>query len=389
MQKIINDFFSIVKFFANYPKIKLRILIFDYKTFVSKFSMEKVSIQKKLLINLIKKENFLLLENFIKNKKTEKLEVLLKNITKLKTKKITFIYIYSYLVNINEYRLAVIYHNLLCKTIDQNSFFYFQICTLNQNNISKFELYTRTLEFKLIYFFLLDKDEKNYVKTILNIDKNSKLISHSFNQKDFEYKENLINKKVKIIGPLNKKCNLKKKDLKNSFIIRMKNTNFLKDKDFNPHATYLNGTASRQYFKKKNYLLLNKNLIWVVYINKSFYKTYKKDNNLKNRFASNNNSTFFTCFTELNLLQKMLLDLILFNPKEIKLLNFNLYLSKKTRFGYRTTKLMTFNHNQIVMFDFINFLYKKRKILLENDLKNIVTRGKDNYLKKLEQTWKN
>ena len=49
---------------------------------------------------------------------------------------------------------------------------------------------------------------------------------------------------------------------------------------------------------------------------------------------------------------------------------------------------ITFNHNQIVMFDFINFFYKKRITLLDDNLKNIITNGKDNYLKKLERTWK-
>ena len=62
--------------------------------------------------------------------------------------------------------------------------------------------------------------------------------------------------------------------------------------------------------KKKNFLSNGKNLIWVVYINKTLYKTYKRNNNFKNRFADNTAAILFTCFTELNLLQKVLLDLI-------------------------------------------------------------------------------
>ena len=45
---------------------------------------------------------------------------------------------------------------------------------------------------------------------------------------------------------------------------------------------------------------------------------------------------------------------------------------------------ITFNHNQIVMFDFINFFYKKR-IIFDNNLKSIIKNGKNNYLKKLEK----
>ena len=137
-------------------------------------------------------------------------------------------------------------------------------------------------------------------------------------------------------------------------------------------------------------------MIWVVYINKTLYKTYKRNNNFKNRFADNTAAILFTCFTELNLLQKVLLDLILFNPKKIKLYNFNIKLTKNTQIGYgihntlkkQMKNRITFNHNQIVMFDFINFFYKKRITPLDDNLKNIITNGKDNYLKKLERTWK-
>ena len=133
-----------------------------------------------------------------------------------------------------------------------------------------------------------------------------------------------------------------------------------------------------------------------MYINKSLYKRYKINDNFNNRFADNTAAILFTCFTELNLLQKVLLDLILFNPKEIKLYNFNIKLTKKTQIGYginntikkQMKSKITFNHNQIVMFDFINFFYKKRIALLDDNLKSIISNGKDDYLKKLEKTWK-
>jgi len=49
---------------------------------------------------------------------------------------------------------------------------------------------------------------------------------------------------------------------------------------------------------------------------------------------------------------------------------------------------MAFLHNQIVMFDFINYFFSKKKILLYNRLANIIKLGKANYLLKLEKTWK-
>ena len=49
--------------------------------------------------------------------------------------------------------------------------------------------------------------------------------------------------------------------------------------------------------------------------NKSLYKSFKINNNFNNRFADNTAAILFTSFTELNLLQKVILDLILFNPK--------------------------------------------------------------------------
>ena len=379
------------RFFFNVLRNKIRILLFDYKIEISQFSIQKISIQKKILIDLIYQKNYLLLEDCIQNKKIENLKSLLKNLQSFKKKKIIFIYIYSYLVNIHEFNLANIYHKLLCQIIDRNCFFYFQISTLNQSNISKFKIYSQTLKFRLIYFFLLFRDEKKFIKTILKYDYRSDL-----NNKDEEFKKYLRNREVSIIGPLSKKINCSKKELKNNIVIRFKNNNFLTSRDCNPNITYLNGTASKKYFEKKSYLSKGKNLTWVIYINKSLYKTYKINNDFKNRFADNTAAILFTSFTELNLLQKVLLDLILFNPKKIKLYNFNIKLTKETQIGYgihntlkkQMKNTITFNHNQIVMFDFINFFYKKRIIFLDNNLESIIKNGKNNYLKKLEKTWK-
>ena len=123
---------------------------------------------------------------------------------------------------------------------------------------------------------------------------------------------------------------------------------------------------------------------------------YYKKNRLKHRFADNTAANLFTCFTELNLLQKVIFDLILFNPKKISLYNFDIKLSKNTKIGYgvydtlkKQKKIkMSFLHNQIIMFDFINFFYREKKINLDKRLKKIITSGKDNYLKQLELTWK-
>ena len=390
-----NNLISIIKFSLSYPKKKLRILLFDYKYSISKFSVKKISTQKKLLINFIKMDNYLLLENFIKTKKIEYLNILLKNLTTVNFKKINLIYVYSYLVNIHQYRLANNYHTLLCKKIDQNNIFYFQICTLTQNNITKLRIYSQTLKFNLIYFFLLYRDERNYIKTILELNYTQKQRCFKLEKKNFEFEKVLKDKRILIIGPLINKLNLKKKDLINSIIIRFKNNNFIKNPNLYPNIVYLNGTASRQYFENKNFLSKGKNLIWVIYINKFFYKTYKQKDEFKKRFINNSSAILFSSFTELNLLQKTLLDLVLFKPKEIKLLNFNLKLTKKTQIGYgihnNLSKQMknniTFNHNQIVMFDFIKFFYKKKITSLDNHLKRIIIGKKINYLKKLEKIW--
>ena len=151
------------------------------------------------------------------------------------------------MVNIHEFNLANIYHKLLCRSIDKNNFFYFQISTLNQSNISKFKIYSRTLKFRLIYFFLLFLNEKKFIKTILKYDHHLKL-----NNKDEEFKKYLRNREVSIIGPLSKKINCRKKELKNNIVIRFKNNNFLTSRDCNPNITYLNGTASKKYFEKKS-----------------------------------------------------------------------------------------------------------------------------------------
>lgn len=322
---------------------------------------------------------------------------LLNNLKKENFKKITYIYIYSYLVNLNEYRLANIYHKLLCKIIDKNSFFYFQIISINKKNIIDFKKYSQTIKFKLIFYLLLNASERNYVNSILNLNINSDTKKIKLNSLDQSFQNYLTNKSINIIGPLEKKVFLKKKNLKNSIIIRFKNNNYLKKKDLQPNVVYLNGTASKQAYEKKNFLVRKKNLNWVIYIQKTFYEKYRKDNSLNYRFASNNAAFLFNCFTELNLLQKVLLDLSIFNLEKVKLFNFDINLSKFHQVGYsiyntiqKQKKIkMSFVHNQIVMFDFINYFYKRKNIELDNRLNTIINLGKEKYLSRLERNWKN
>ena len=90
------------------------------------------------------------------------------------------------------------------------------------------------------------------------------------------------------------------------------------------------------------------------------------------------------------------MDLFLFNSKKIKIYNFDIRLSKNTKIGYgiyntkkKQKKIkMSFLHNQIVMYDFLNYFFYKNKITLDKRLAKIIRLGKVNYLDKLEKTWK-
>ena len=93
LKKFINNFFLMPRFFFNVLRNKIRILLFDYKIEISQFSIQKISIQKKILIDLIYQKNYLLLEDCIQNKKIENLKSLLKNLQSLKKKKL-FLFIF-------------------------------------------------------------------------------------------------------------------------------------------------------------------------------------------------------------------------------------------------------------------------------------------------------
>tara|TARA_B100001063_G_C16773768_1_gene563535 strand:- start:3832 stop:4995 length:1164 start_codon:yes stop_codon:yes gene_type:complete len=387
----------LIKNILNNLRLRLRFLVFDKKRLISEFTYLSISNQKKELIRLIELKKFLLLEKFIITKNKKSLNDLFNHLNKNNFKKIYFIYIYSFLVNIREFKLAKTFHELLCKNVKKNSFFYYQICTINKENISEFKSFSKTIKFFLIYNFLLFEGEKNYIKTILQLDNNSFEKINNLNKFDNEFKEYIKKKDLCIIGPLDKKINLKKKEINNSLIIRFKNNTYLRKKELRTNIIYFNGTTSIEYHKKKNFIKKEEDLIWLIYIEKNFFNKFYKNDQFKKRFANNTSAFLFTCFSELNLLQKVLLDLYLFNPKKIKLYNFDIYLSKLYRTGYgkynlkRKTKKkiqVSFLHNQIIMFDFINFFYKKKKILLDKTLKNIITSGKDKYLYGLEQTWK-
>ena len=114
------------------------------------------------------------------------------------------------MVNLNEYQLANDYQNYLCKKINKNSFFFFQISSLNSKNISEFIKYSKTIKFSIIYNFLLYESEKNFIKTILKID-NQKVDNYNLNFLDIDYQKYIQDKEIKIIGPLENNVYIKKK----------------------------------------------------------------------------------------------------------------------------------------------------------------------------------
>lgn len=396
-KRFLSKSFILLKKIFLYPKQILRNLIFGKKKLIIEFSQKNILKQKFFLINLIDIKNFNLIEDYIKNKKNIFIIKLFKKLKEGKFEKIVYIYIYSYLINLNKYVLANNYHNILCKIIKKNTFFYFQISTLNHKNILYFKRYSKTFNFFLIKNFLLNIEEKKFIETILKLHNNFNSLNNKFTDLDFKFKKYIENKKINIIGPLKNKIIINKNNLKNFIIIRFKNNNYLKKDDIHPNIIYLNGTATRQLSEKKNYLKKDNNLIWIVFIQKNFYKNSEKKSFFNYRFANNGSAFLFNCFTELNLLQKVLLDLFLFTPHKITLYNFDIKLSKYYSIGYgiyntkkKQEKIkLSFLHNQIVMFDFINYFYKREKIKLDKRLNAIINMGKDKYLLQLEKNWKN
>jgi hypothetical protein len=396
--KIIIIFVTIIKTTIYFPRFFLRKIVFDFQEKISIFSSETIPDQKKILIKFLKKKKFEFLNNYIISKKAFYLDEFFKCFSYKKYNKILLIYIYAYLVNINEYKLALSFHNKIFKFIKKNSFFYYQICTLNKKNISYFRHYSKSLGFRFIYNFLLYRNEKNYIQSITRPFNQifSKKLNTSKN--DEKFSKYIANKKLIIIGPLKKKIHVEDKNFDNFLIIRFKNNNYLKRKRYLPNIIFMNGTASRDFFYKKDYILKKKYLQWLIYINETFYIRYNKKIKLvENRFADNTRPIIFNCFTELNLLQKTLLDLSLFSPQKVILLNFDLYLSKYTEIGYGIYNTLikkkreinfSFNHNQIIMFDFINFFHAHKKISLDNFLKSIINKGKINYLETFENKLK-
>ena len=124
LKKYLSKFFINIKKIINYPRLKIRYLLFDYKRLLSTFSMLSIAEQKKELIELIKIENFLILQDLINTRRKKSLNKLFNNLRRDNHKKIIFVYIYSYLVNICEYRLSTNFFELLCKSINKNCFFF-------------------------------------------------------------------------------------------------------------------------------------------------------------------------------------------------------------------------------------------------------------------------
>lgn len=264
---------------------------------------------------------------------------------------------------------------------------------MNFKNIKNFLNYSKSYKFRFIFNFLLYRSEKNFINTILCInEKYATKKKNNFNlNKNFH--DFISNKKIIIIGPIHKKIKVKKS--KKTLVVRFKNNNYLKlKKDILPNIIYLNGTASAENYHNRNYIAEKKTLSWIVFINETLFKLYNYEKKfIQTRYADNTTAVLFNSFTELNLLQKVLLDLFLYKPYNINLFNFDLKITLNSEIGYgiyNTAKKqkkikLTFNHNQIVMFDFIKFFYESGKINLDNRLSDIINQGKNKYLVKIEK----
>ena len=198
LKKFLSKFFINIKKIINYPRVKIRYLLFDYKKLLGTFSTLSFAEQKKKLIELIKIENFLILQDLINTRRKKSLNKLFNNLLRDNYKKIIFVYIYSYLVNICEYRLSKIFFELLCKSINKNSLFYYQICTLNKQNIKDFKIFSKSIKFFFLYNFLFFKNEKNYIDTILRFN-NLKKKKINLNILDNQFKEYVAGKELSIL----------------------------------------------------------------------------------------------------------------------------------------------------------------------------------------------
>jgi hypothetical protein len=369
IKKILN---SEQRDWLRYRTVKISYYINNFfKTFSLKFPFDKKKINYKKLNNIIKKNLNIVFFYYYYNK-----------------------FFGSY-KNINYFR------NLCLKilsTTENNTLLYSKINSCLE--LSLFEKVRDILkrENKVSHRY---KNKVNIILKIISNQNPSKevFISNLKNKEDIKY-FNLINqKRIALVGPCNNKNKHGQEIDKFDLVVRTNFTDVIKlDKDRTGLRTDITYYNDMYWIDHKVRILELNNNIWKNFKSQNFYKKYKKEskNSINSRtferldFLSNLRSG---CYSIANIL----FDLLLLNPKIIKIFNCDFYNNGSGYFPtyqfLRKEKIHIDNilgkeirhHDPFFSFNLIKILTNSKKVVLDKSLKKYIAYSNYKYEKNLDK----
>lgn len=212
------------------------------------------------------------------------------------------------------------------------------------------------------------------------------------NTSDLQYKEIIENKTVAIIGPSNSLLNQKDQIDNFDIVIRMNQEEPL-EKSF---ADFIGTKMDINYFggglihnrKEKVFDFINESKIkFVCFKNDKTVEDY----NLPNVKARQWFEFPWSFECSHMMIQNILLDLLCFNPKKIKLFNIDFYLGKKKylsnkyKLGVYSRSPVFDLHDPYVNYKVVKFLYEKGIIEVDANIEKILKYSNRYYVKILEE----
>lgn len=211
------------------------------------------------------------------------------------------------------------------------------------------------------------------------------------NDNELSFKNYIENKSIAIVGPID--TGLLNGDEIDSYdvVIRFNYTQdtVLDDKAFGSRTniTYYTNPAYRKLVRNENQL---SKLDWVI------PQSLSKLNNIFNSCSyrpqyRSSNSIFLKSYG--NAFQRLLLDILRFKVKNVKLFNMNFWLTPHEK-NYRAARSSfdshtVIHHDLLSNHNFIKVLYGKGIIQVDSVIKDIITMGDDRYIDELSKRYSN
>lgn len=257
-----------------------------------------------------------------------------------------------------------------------------------------------------IFYRMFFKKELDFLMKLINNESCGELVKKQ-REEDLTFEKIVKEKKILVVGPTNGKEDVKKYLDKSDVIISMTyRNNLMIDKKNHKHISYYNimnvnllGEDVLEKYVKDLDMAVFKAIRFPVQEKLISQKKARMSLGGATTFRNKKEGIYFNFLyfykSEGNLLQKILLDIILFEPKEITVTNVNLFLAKKryndkylisgVKRDLNSDRIAFVQHNLINMYLMTKLLYDRNVIKVDAELKEVLELGVKRYMQAIEE----